>query len=87
MIIGLLRSQGFRVHSLGTDVHAAFFAEAVKLHRPDAVLLSVTLGQNVYRAREVAESIEAALKPEPSPLMLEVGKPLHLPPGNSPTSR
>jgi methanogenic corrinoid protein MtbC1 len=74
MITGLLRSRGFRVHSLGADVNAAFFSEAVRLHRPEALLLSVKLVQNLDRVREVAESIRAALDPEPPPLVLVGGE-------------
>lgn len=73
MISGLLRSRGCRVHYLGADVAHEFFVEATKLHRPDAVLLSVKLAQNVEQAREAAESIRSALFPDTAPLILAGG--------------
>lgn len=41
MIVGALRSEGWPVHFLGADVATSFLIEAVRLHHPGLVLLSV----------------------------------------------
>lgn len=59
MISGLLRARGIGVHFLGADVAPAFLVDAVRLRRPEAMLLSVTgdehlpaLGAAVAAVRE-----------------------------------
>jgi methanogenic corrinoid protein MtbC1 len=56
MVVALLRSRGYRVVYLGADVDTPFLLEAVRLHHPDAVLLSAR-GENEMHA--LTESIAA----------------------------
>ncbi|HEV2128531.1 MAG TPA: cobalamin-dependent protein [Thermomicrobiales bacterium] len=74
MISGLLRSRGCRVHYLGADVAHEFFIEAVELHQPDAVLISVKLEANVEQVGAAAERIRAALAADPAPPILAGGE-------------
>jgi DNA-binding transcriptional MerR regulator len=61
MIAGLLRSRSCLVHYLGVDVAPQFFEEAVRLHHPDAVLLSVKLARNIDRLGEATNYMRKAL--------------------------
>jgi methanogenic corrinoid protein MtbC1 len=42
MVCALLRGGGWRIHFLGVDVAAPILREAIRLHAPTAVLLSIT---------------------------------------------
>jgi DNA-binding transcriptional MerR regulator len=57
MIVGLLRSEGYAVHYLGSDVHPDFLLEAVHLHRPDGVLLSVDLPLRLPALRDALTAL------------------------------
>jgi DNA-binding transcriptional MerR regulator len=57
MIVGVLRSEGYRVHYLGADVHPDFLLEAVRLHRPGAVLLSVDLPLRLPAVRGALDAL------------------------------
>jgi methanogenic corrinoid protein MtbC1 len=43
MVCGLLRQRGWGIHYLGADVDPEFLIEAIRLHQPVAVLLSVSI--------------------------------------------
>lgn len=57
MIVGLLRSEGYRVHYLGTDVHPDFLIEAIHLHRPAGILLSVDLPLRLPSLRDALAAL------------------------------
>jgi MerR family transcriptional regulator, light-induced transcriptional regulator len=66
MINGLLRSEGCRMHYLGADVAHEFLIEAITLHHPALVLLSVKLEENIPEVGEAARLVrQAGLDPEP----------------------
>lgn len=58
MVVTLLRSQGYRVVYLGADVATRFLLEAVRLHHPDAVLLSA---RGEEQMDTLAEAIAAVI--------------------------
>jgi methanogenic corrinoid protein MtbC1 len=61
MVLALLAAQGWNIHFLGADVAPRFIGEAVRLRRPGAVLLSVTLEEHLSAlAPTVIEIAEAA---------------------------
>lgn len=62
MIVGLLRHEGYQVHYLGADVHPDFLREAVRLHRPAGILLSVDLP---LRLPGVRDALDVLLKELP----------------------
>ncbi len=60
MINGLLRSAGCRMHYLGADVAHEFLLEAITLHHPDLVLLSVKLEENIPEIGKAARTLREA---------------------------
>lgn len=52
MICGLLRAEGWAIHYLGADVDASFLIEAIRLHQPVAVLLSISIERHLPALRE-----------------------------------
>ncbi len=80
MACGLLRERGCAVHFLGADVAPRFVLEAVRLHRPDAVLLSVHLAVNLPAVKDAVEVLTIGLAPRlPPPIvaggMAAIGRP------------
>lgn len=69
MLSGLLRARRINVHYLGAAVDSAFLVEAVKLRRPQAVLLSVTLDEHLPAVRDAI----AALSQEDNQTRIIVG--------------
>lgn len=61
MIVGLLRSEGYAVHYLGADVHPDFLLEAVHLHKPSGILLSVDLPLRLPALRTALEMLTTRL--------------------------
>jgi DNA-binding transcriptional MerR regulator/methylmalonyl-CoA mutase cobalamin-binding subunit len=66
MLVGLLRADGYRVQYLGADVASEFLADAVRQHRPAAVLLSArfptsepALAEAIAAVRAVTEDATA----------------------------
>lgn len=74
MIVGLLRSEGYQVHYLGADVHPDFLVEAVRLHRPDALLLSVDLPLRLPAVREALATLNRDLPEERLPPIIVGGQ-------------
>lgn len=60
MIVGMLRSEGYPVHFLGADVHPSFLLEAVRLHRPRVVLLSIDLPEHVPALEATLDALREA---------------------------
>jgi len=60
MVVGLLQEQGYAVHYLGPSVSARFLQEAVRLRRPDVVLLSATLTSHFMAIEEAVAVVRAA---------------------------
>jgi MerR family transcriptional regulator, light-induced transcriptional regulator len=73
MINGLLRAEGCRMHYLGADVAHEFLTEAIVLHRPDLVLLSVKLEQNIPEIGKAARHLREA-RVDPAPRILAGGE-------------
>jgi DNA-binding transcriptional MerR regulator len=60
MLTGLLRADGYRVQYLGADVASEFLADAVRLHRPAAVLLSARFASSEPSLAEAIAAVRAA---------------------------
>jgi methanogenic corrinoid protein MtbC1 len=73
MICGLLRESGYEVRYLGADVASRFLLDAARLHRPDVVLLSVSLEANLHSVREAIEVLRTGLAPDAVPPVLVGG--------------
>lgn len=58
MICGLLRADGWVVHYLGADVDAGFLLEAIRLHQPAAVVLSVSIERHLPSLRETVARVQ-----------------------------
>ncbi len=74
MIVGVLQSHGYLVHYLGPDVSPPFLLEAVRLRRPDLVLLSATLASHLDSVRETARVLVAELPAESMPTLVIGGQ-------------
>ena len=74
MICGLFRAEGWAAHYLGADVAPRFVLEAVQLHRPAVVLLSVRLAQNLPAVKEAIDVLNAGLAPEDLPPIVVGGQ-------------
>jgi DNA-binding transcriptional MerR regulator/methylmalonyl-CoA mutase cobalamin-binding subunit len=74
MIAGLLRAEGSLVHFLGADVAPRFLLEAVRLHRPAAVLLSAKLEPNLPAIRDAIAVLRGGLAADELPLILVGGQ-------------
>lgn len=74
MIAGLLREQGYPVHYLGADVDARFLAEAVELHRPALVLLSVKIRENLPAIAAAVQHLSSLPAPQPLPTIIAGGQ-------------
>jgi DNA-binding transcriptional MerR regulator len=61
MVCGLLRADGWAVHYLGADVDAGFLLDAIRLHQPIAVLLSVSLERHLPAMRDTVTRIRAEI--------------------------
>jgi methanogenic corrinoid protein MtbC1 len=72
MLCGLLRTAGYQVHFLGADVAPRFLVEAVRLRRPDAVLLSVKIDSHLFAVREAVEALDT-VPDEPAVRRIIVG--------------
>ncbi len=59
MVVTLLRSRGYRVVYLGADVDTPFLLEAVRLHHPDAVLISARGEQEMDGLSEAIAAVSA----------------------------
>ena len=55
----LLKSSGFEVIDLGTDVETAAFVEAIKEHQPDVLGLSALLTTTMLGMGDVIEAMDA----------------------------
>jgi methanogenic corrinoid protein MtbC1 len=67
MICGLLREEGFRVRYLGADIAPRFLLDAVRMRKPDVVLLSVTLASNLHSVRDAIETLRSGLQRDSIP--------------------
>src|SRR5215213_7590242 len=74
MVCGLFRAEGWAVHYLGADVAPRFLLEAVQLHRPAVILLSVKLAENLPSVKDAVDSLIAGLAPEPPPPVVVGGR-------------
>jgi DNA-binding transcriptional MerR regulator len=59
MLTGLLRADGYRVQYLGADVASEFLADATRLHRPAAVLLSARFTTSEPAMAEAIAAVRA----------------------------
>jgi methanogenic corrinoid protein MtbC1 len=64
MVCGLFRAEGWPVHYLGADVAPRFLLEAVQIHRPAVVLLSVKLALNLHAVKDAVDVLTSGLAPE-----------------------
>jgi methanogenic corrinoid protein MtbC1 len=69
MVCGLLRAEGWAIHYLGADVDAEFLLQAIRLHQPAAVLLSISIEHHIPALRDTV----ARLREETSALPVIVG--------------
>jgi methanogenic corrinoid protein MtbC1 len=74
MVAALLRAAGHPLYYLGADVESRFILEAVRLHRPDLVLLSVKLEPNLLAVKEALRALETGLAPEARPPVIVGGQ-------------
>lgn len=59
MVVTMLRSEGFRVIDLGTDVSLSSFAQAVDMYKPDIVGASALMTTTRIVAKDLIEYFEA----------------------------
>src|SRR5215212_8491864 len=74
MVCGLCRAEGYAVHYLGADVAPRFLLEAVQLHRPKVILLSVKLAKNLPAVKDAVDGLTAGIAPEHLPLVVVGGR-------------
>lgn len=74
MIVGLLRAEGVRVHYLGADVDTGFILDAVRLHRPAAVLLSARLDAHEAALIEAIAALRATVPQGAMPTIVVGGR-------------
>ena len=67
MVCGLCRAEGYAVHYLGADVAPRFLLEAVQLHRPKVILLSVKLAKNLPGVKDAIDVLSMELSSEHLP--------------------
>jgi MerR family transcriptional regulator, light-induced transcriptional regulator len=81
MLSGLLRASGYGTHYLGADVDHRFLLDAVRLHRPDAVLLSAKLDVNLPAIREAMDVVRTGMASGDMPPIIVGGDivPAHAP--------
>ncbi len=60
IVASLLRSAGFEVNDLGTDVPPARFVESVKEDKPDLLCMSTLLSVSMFKVKETIGKIEDA---------------------------
>jgi DNA-binding transcriptional MerR regulator len=70
MLTGLLRAEGYRVLYLGADVASAFLADAVRLHRPAAVLLSARFAASAPALAEAVAAVRGASPGDPPAIVV-----------------
>jgi methylmalonyl-CoA mutase cobalamin-binding subunit len=74
MVCGLFRAEGWPVHYLGADVAPRFLLEAVQIHRPAVVLLSVKRAQNLHAVKDAVDVLTSGLAPEHPPPVVVGGR-------------
>jgi MerR family transcriptional regulator, light-induced transcriptional regulator len=74
MVCGLFRAEGYAVHYLGADVAPRFLLEAVQLHRPAVILLSVKLAKNLPAVKEAIDVLSTELSSEYVPPIVVGGQ-------------
>jgi MerR family transcriptional regulator, light-induced transcriptional regulator len=74
MVCGLFRAEGWAVHYLGADVAPRFLLEAVQLHRPKVILLSVKLAKNLPAVKEAIDVLSSELSSEHVPPIVVGGQ-------------
>src|SRR5215210_7450025 len=74
MICGLFRNEGWALHYLGADVEPRFLLEAVQLHRPKVILLSVKLAKNLPAVKEAIDVLSMELSSEHVPPIVVGGQ-------------
>jgi MerR family transcriptional regulator, light-induced transcriptional regulator len=74
MVCGLLRAEDWPVHYLGADVAPRFLLEAVQIHRPAVVLLSVKLALNLHAVKDAVDVLTSGLAPEHPPPVVVGGR-------------
>jgi methanogenic corrinoid protein MtbC1 len=74
MVCGLFRAEGWAVHYLGADVAPRFLLEAVQLHRPKVILLSVKLAKNLPAVKEAIDVLSTELSSEHVPPIVVGGQ-------------
>src|SRR5215212_1561129 len=74
MICGLFRAEGWAVHFLGADVAPRFLLEAVQLHRPKVILLSVKLALNLPAVKDAVDVLSTELSSEHVPPIVVGGQ-------------
>jgi MerR family transcriptional regulator, light-induced transcriptional regulator len=74
MVCGLCRAEGYAVHYLGADVAPRFLLEAVQLHRPKVILLSVKLAKNLPGVKDAIDVLSTELSSEHLPPIVVGGQ-------------
>jgi methanogenic corrinoid protein MtbC1 len=74
MVCGLLSAKGMKPHYLGANVASRFLLEAVRAHRPAAILLSATLESTLFGAKDAIDVLRAGLAPDPLPPVVVGGE-------------
>lgn len=74
MMVGILRSEGYRVHYLGADVAPQFLVEATRMHRPKGVLLSADLPERLPDVAASVRALEAAAGTDAVPPVIVGGR-------------
>ena len=74
MICGLLSAEGIKPHYLGANVASKFLLEAVGAHRPDAILLSATIGSTLSGVKDAFDVLGNALTADLLPSIVVGGK-------------
>lgn len=74
MLVGILRSEGYRVHYLGADVDPEFLVQAVRMHRPRGVLLSADLPERLPAVGASVQALKEAFGADPLPPVIVGGR-------------
>jgi methanogenic corrinoid protein MtbC1 len=67
MVCGLLSAEGMKPHYLGANVASRFLLEAVRAHRPAAILLSARLDSTLFGVKDAIDVLRTGLAPDPLP--------------------
>lgn len=74
MLVGILRSEGYRVHYLGAGVDPQFLVEAAWMHQPKGILLSADLPERLPDVTASMRALKYALGPHALPPIIVGGR-------------